>query len=483
MDIGYNSSDKNFGPVLYSRDKYVEQCKLHLFDDKGTYVLILQSKSEVLSGLLFRLQHLLNPLYSMDPALGNLASKILQWAKLSVKKGVLCAFYIVWKLHKPANFYGLRSRPIASSLGYATAQLSHFLHSQLKDYVFHHPYVLKDSLSLIRKLENIELPPGKRIYFISADVVALYPSIDIDRGLEALKWFMDKFTKIPKNLQNLYLDFARFILENNFVECSALDHPRIFLQKIGTAMGTNFSVVYAIIFMIKLESSVLDDFQHAVLTYDRYIDDIFSLWIGSLDELKIFQDRMNCADPNIRFEFQVSDSSGVMLDLLITLIEDFSGTKLDLSVYRKPGNAYAYLPYGSFHARHVFRGWVKAEVVRLLTHSSNPDNWIRDCRLFFQHLRGRGYPVKEISAIFEQISWNQRQEFLEPRFVQSHLGEEFFTTYQGCVFSMQNAPGLHLFKDRLNLSLTALDDDGKIFPSKAFFAVRGALPLGVSLKR
>jgi hypothetical protein len=33
--IGFNISDKNFGPVLYSRDEYLQQCRLHLHDDKA----------------------------------------------------------------------------------------------------------------------------------------------------------------------------------------------------------------------------------------------------------------------------------------------------------------------------------------------------------------------------------------------------------------------------------------------------------------
>ena len=33
--------------------------------------------------------------------------------------------------------------------------------------------------------------------------------------------------------------------------------------------------------------------------------------------------------------------------------------------YRKPGNAYAYIPFTSFHGRHTFRGWVLAELLRL----------------------------------------------------------------------------------------------------------------------
>ncbi len=35
--VGFNDSDKNFCPVLYSRGLYLEQCPKHLYDGKGTY--------------------------------------------------------------------------------------------------------------------------------------------------------------------------------------------------------------------------------------------------------------------------------------------------------------------------------------------------------------------------------------------------------------------------------------------------------------
>ena len=39
--------------------------------------------------------------------------------------------------------------------------------------------------------------------------------------------------------------------------------------------------------------------------------------------------------------------------------------------YLKPGNAYAYIPFTSFH-----HGWILAELLRLLTHSSSPEIWM-----------------------------------------------------------------------------------------------------------
>jgi hypothetical protein len=55
------------------------------------------------------------------------------------------------------------------------------------------------------------------------------------------------------------------------------------------------------------------------------------------------------------------------LNLDITVVYSDGSADFAFKVYRKPGRANAYLLYGSYHARHMFRGWFKAEMHRLLT--------------------------------------------------------------------------------------------------------------------
>ena len=51
----------------------------------------------------------------------------------AIKVGQLCNFYIIWKLHKAGNAFGLWS--IAAAVEYETSHTSHFLNSQLKEAV------------------------------------------------------------------------------------------------------------------------------------------------------------------------------------------------------------------------------------------------------------------------------------------------------------------------------------------------------------
>jgi hypothetical protein len=166
----------------------------------------------------------------------------------------------------------VRSRPISNNIGYPTGQISHFLHSQLIDSVNKHPHMLQDPLGLIRLPLSLE----QDLFLTSADVAARYPSIDIEDGMKALEWFMATHTSIPLILQPKYLRLARFVRENNYVECKGIEGA--FLQKIDsdTAMRTSFSVTYAKIFMIWLETPIinLNEFRRHIVLYKRYIDDV-----------------------------------------------------------------------------------------------------------------------------------------------------------------------------------------------------------------
>ena len=62
-----------------------------------------------------------------------------------------------------------------------------------------------------------------------------HPSINIEDGLKALDWFMDKYMKhCPPDTKQFILMLARWVLENNYVEFEGA----IYRQVIGTAMGT-----------------------------------------------------------------------------------------------------------------------------------------------------------------------------------------------------------------------------------------------------
>jgi hypothetical protein len=508
LDVGYNNADKNYGPTIYSRELAREQCRLHLEDqEKGTYRRIVdETKEDILQGILLKLRSVL----CRFKGIGNtgawdyICSSVLRNAEEAVKGGRLCVFYIIWKLHKAPNANGLRSRPIAAAINYVTGPASHFLHCQLQGDVWKHPHVLRDSFDLIRILEERTFKSAGRAMLTSADVVALYPSIRLEQGMIALQWFMDRHTGFNPTLKDLCLKLAHFVLTNNYVECKELNDA-IYQQVVGTAMGTSFSVVYAVIFMIWLETPVIERFRSCIQLYKRFIDDLFIIWTGSVAQLCEFRKALATADSNISLDWTGYKSQEQAMDPIVaeafeheraifldldmylkcTLVSARFGStyKVIFRPYRKPGNAYAYIPFNSFHGRHTFRGWIIAEILRLLTHSSEIEFWQQEGLLFYHHLRARGFPRRYLQAVFGEITWGRRSQILNR--TAKKEGDDFFEMYRACVLTLRNAPEWPLLKERLDLRLTELIQStcGDIFPPRVFLAQSNAPRLGSIIKK
>ena len=130
--------------------------------------------------------------------------------------------------------------------------------------------------------------------------------------------------------------------------------------------------------------------------------------------------------------------------------------KLKFRPFSKPCNAHAYLPFTSFHARHTFRGWILAELLRLLTHSSTMEIWREDGEFFYPCLcsGSRGYPRVFLRAVFREVTWGRRAQTLEPK--RKERGSQFCETYQACVLTLQNVPEWPALWVQSNLSLKGL---------------------------
>jgi hypothetical protein len=79
---------------------------------------------------------------------------------------------------------------------------------------------------------------------------------------------------------------------------------------------------------------------------------------------------------------------------------------------------------------------------------------------------------------------HERSKMLEQR--QHAAVDKFFAQYRACVFSNRNAPGSAELRESMDLSLEELRGQGQgrdIFPPRAFFALRSALPMGHFLPR
>ena len=129
---------------------------------------------------------------------------------------------------------------------------------------------------------------------MSLDVTSLYTYNTHDRRIEAVAYWIQNY---PTNLidtrftKEFIIEGLLLVLKNNYFKFD----NKIFHQLMGTTMGSNVSVIYAILFMAFLElqlySSVRD------IYHRDYAEYIICAWKRFTDDCFIIQ--------NSRYEFQI----------------------------------------------------------------------------------------------------------------------------------------------------------------------------------
>ena len=80
----------------------------------------------------------------------------------------------------------------------------------------------------------------------------------------------------------------------------------LWIQLIGTSMGTRVAPTYANIFMGKLEKVMLSkcprNLRTFLHTWRRFIDDIFIIWSGTHEQFSQFFNFLNSFHPTIKFD-------------------------------------------------------------------------------------------------------------------------------------------------------------------------------------
>lgn len=156
--------------------------------------------------------------------------------------------------------------------------------------------------------------------------------IDHEQGIKAFARFLKRRNIRFLGHTNMILDMIRFCLTNHFFTFNG----DLFTQTNGTAMGTCFAPSFANLFMGAWEEDnrANINFQNAfarVILWLRYIDDIFVVWHGEVQEALQFIDDLNHNERNLTLTSTISRGEVEYLDTKVQIV----GNKVHTILYRK----------------------------------------------------------------------------------------------------------------------------------------------------
>ena len=247
----------------------------------------------------------------------------------------------------------LKLRPIVAGPSCHTHRLSNLIDILLRPYTKHVTSYLRDTTDFLNNLPNT-IP--KDTILASFDIESLYSNIPHNLGLEAVKYWIEKYpdTLNSRFSKEFIIDGIKLILENN-IFCF---NDTFYRQEKGTAMGTKFAPVYATLTIGYLEEklyTILEtdydaEFQQYLKAYwKRFLDDCFIPWTKSEEELKTFHYILNNLHGDINFTLEYDQKEQPFLDVMVRNKEG----KIETDIFYKETDSKQYLLFSSCHPRHT----------------------------------------------------------------------------------------------------------------------------------
>ena len=387
--------DKNLGPALIERDKYIKLVLEHLSDEK-TYMRLFDDEVTL---YLSNTNELLDDWISnYDEFLSSMEKKFLK----STRTNDLPYFYMTIKAHK--NPWSLR--PITACRDTILAGLGILVDRWLQRIAITIPSFFKNSATLKSFLENQRLPPNALLF--TADARSMYTCIDTDAALDEIpKYLRAHRREFPEVPIDALTDALTIVMQNNLFSFGDTH----WLQKTGAAMGQPPSPGYATLFYGIHEERINSTFGRAVLpVYKRYIDDVVGIWIPSPN--KRVNDRNWTAFRNL-----LDDFHGLEWDLFdpkpsvdyMDLKIQIQNGRITTDLYEKDLNLYLYIPPLSAHPPGTITGLVLGNCHRIYTLVSRATDRLRHLRAFYQRLLHRGYKPGTINPLFRRAAKSARE--------------------------------------------------------------------------
>ena len=185
------------------------------------------------------------------------------------------------------------------------------------------------------KLKTVTLAEDE--IMVSFDVVALYPSIPVDKALDMLEEWIYGLHLHP-HLAADYIEIARLAMAQPFFQFN----ETFYKQNFGTSMGNSLSPFIANIFMSRLEMK-LSTAEEIPAVWFRYVDDIFC--VMKRDKIEQTLHTLNSQFESIKFTYE-TEVNGVLPFLDLEIIRN--NNKLEFGIYRKPTATQRYITSDSY---------------------------------------------------------------------------------------------------------------------------------------
>lgn len=400
------STDKNLGVAVFKREWIHSQAEA-LFGNEDDYThMTIPETLRHLTGMANAIDELCETHLEDSKQLATFLSHCVpgrdernEWANW---KKYIPEAYAIPKIHKNP----WKGRPICPGFCLPQNPASKVLSKTVRPFIDQIPWVIQGSKDFVKKLANIRIPPGRKAFIVSADVVAFYPSVDTASLRQILNSFAET-SLVPTDVQEAgpdcppsyaeeRLDYYNRLFEIALASPVMTFNEKILAQIKGLPMGAAGSPDAANIYGYWYEQEWMDKVtsNDDILAYFRYLDDVYNVVLAETpDEALELLSFVSLGDVKLLWEPPTDRAN--FLDLTTWIHED--GT-IHHEPFVKAMSHRERIPWSSAHPLDVKRGTFSSEISRLATLCSEKEEYLKQCEEAVNLYIGRGYPPKVVRS-------------------------------------------------------------------------------------
>ena len=391
--------DKNLGPSIIERDKYIRLAYRDHLLDTTTYQRL--STSEAKHYASENQNRLLRWLDAFKEELNDQEYTFVLHHYDSEATDTLPYFYLTMKVHKPI----LVTRPIVSFPGSTFHALGIWVDTHLQTVAKSFDSYVESSFSLLHEIKDMHIPSNARLF--TCDANSMYTNIDTDSAITAIEDYLTANQHLFPTLPvTPVMEALKLIMYHNAFQFG----DTFWLQKTGTAMGAPPAPTYANISFAIYELVLLPKYKDFLLLYKRYIDDIFAIWLthenytSDTSFWKAFDYDLNNWG-GLTWKINNRSDSVTFLDVNITIRDN----ALSYTMSEKAENFHLYLPVRSAHPPGVLQGLVSGYIYRARLLCSDIKDTNQKIQDLWSHLKNRGYASASLHPIFQKALQGRRE--------------------------------------------------------------------------
>ena len=196
-------------------------------------------------------------------------------------------FYLLPKIHKPQEKWTVQGEvPCGRPIVAQSSRIAEFLDYYINPLSQKHTAYIKDTCDFGDKLKAVTVP--SEAFLFSIDIDSLYTHIETTLGLQSIQTAFNEFPD-PQRPDGALLKLLELSLTRNDFEFN----EQHYLQIHGTAMGKKIAPAYANLYVCSWEETAFLRCKTLPSLYFRYLDDIFGIWQGSMEEFEEFLATLN----------------------------------------------------------------------------------------------------------------------------------------------------------------------------------------------